>query len=76
MSHHRRINKSSTTRAVITSSAIGAIAIGSAATAMAAQKDVTVDVNGDAVELSTFAGNVGGALKAAGVDVGLTLIHI
>ncbi len=70
MSHHRRINKSSTTRAVITSSAIGAIAIGSAATAMAAQKDVTVDVNGDAVELSTFAGNVGGALKAAGVDVG------
>lgn len=70
MSRQRRINKTSTTRAVITSSAIGALAIGGAATAVATQKNVTVDVNGETVELSTFAGKVDGALKAAGVEVG------
>ena len=37
MSRQRRINKTSTTRAVITSSAIGALAIGGAATAVATQ---------------------------------------
>ena len=70
MSRHRRINKTSTTRAVITSSALGALAFGGTATAVAAQKNVTVDVNGEAVEVSTFAGKVDGALKAADVEVG------
>lgn len=70
MSRHRRINKTSTTRAVIASTAVGALAIGGATTAAAAQKSVTVDVNGEPIELTTFAGNVGGALKAAGVEVG------
>lgn len=70
MSRHRKINKTSTTRAVIASSAIGALAIGGATTAVAAQKTVTVDVNGEQVELTTFAGDVDGALQAAGVEVG------
>lgn len=70
MSRHRRINKTSTTRAVIASTAVGALAIGGATTAVAAQKSVTVDVNGEPIELTTFAGNVGGALQAAGVEVG------
>lgn len=70
MSRHRRINKTSTTRAVIASTAVGALAIGGATTAVAAQKSVTVDVNGEPIELTTFAGNVDGALQAAGVEVG------
>lgn len=70
MSRHRRINKTSTTRAVIASTAVGALAIGGATTAVAAQKSVTVDVNGEPIELTTFAGNVAGALQAAGVEVG------
>ena len=70
MSRKRSINKTSTTRAVIASSALGAVAIGGAATAVAAQKNVTVDVNGESMEVSTFAGSVNGALKAAGVEVG------
>lgn len=70
MSRHRRINKTSTTRAVIASTAVGALAIGGATTAVAAQKSVTVDVNGEPIELTTFAGNVEGALQAAGVEVG------
>lgn len=70
MSRHRRINKTSTTRAVIASTAVGALAIGGATTAVAAQKAVTVDVNGEPIELTTFAGDVRGALQAAGVEIG------
>lgn len=70
MSRHRRINKTSTTRAVIASTAVGALAIGGATTAVAAQKSVTVDVNGESIELTTSAGDVSGALEAAGVEVG------
>lgn len=70
MSRHRRINKTSTTRAVIASTAVGALAIGGATTAVAAQKSVTVDVNGEPIELTTSAGDVSGALEAAGVEVG------
>ncbi|WKK61157.1 transglycosylase family protein [Corynebacterium sp. P3-F1] len=70
MSRHRRINKTSTTRAVIASTAVGALAIGGATTAVAAQKSVTVDVNGEPIELTTFASDVSGALQAAGVEVG------
>ena len=44
--------------------------VGGAATAVAAQKSVTVDVNGQATNVRTYAGNVGGALEAAGVDLG------
>ena len=70
MSRHRRINKTSTTRAVIASTAVGALAIGGATTAVAAQKSVTVDVNGEPIELTTSAGDVSGALEAAGVEIG------
>ncbi|EFK54431.1 transglycosylase family protein [Corynebacterium genitalium ATCC 33030] len=76
MSRHRRINKNSTTRAVIASGAIGAVVIGGATTAAAAQKTITVDLNGEETELNTFAGSVDGALEAAGVDVGdKDLVH-
>lgn len=48
----------------------GAVLAGGAGTAMAAQKDVTIDVNGQATNLKTFSGNVEGALQAAGVQIG------
>ncbi|MBC2682021.1 DUF348 domain-containing protein [Corynebacterium sp. 4HC-13] len=38
--------------------------------ALAAHKDVTVDVNGDIIQASTMSGDVEGALKSAGVDLG------
>ena len=47
---------------------MGTLAVGGVV-AVAAQKDVTVDVNGDKVELATFAKDVDGALEAAGVQV-------
>lgn len=55
---------------VATGALAGAVIAGGAGTAMAAQKDVTIDVNGQATELKTFSGNVEGALAAAGVQVG------
>ncbi|GAB3079614.1 Resuscitation-promoting factor Rpf2 precursor [Corynebacterium aquatimens] len=44
--------------------------VGGGATAFAAQKNVTVDVNGETVELSTFSKDVDGALSAAGIELG------
>lgn len=72
---HTRLNpkhsagKRAATR-VATGALAGAVIAGGAGTAMAAQKDVTIDVNGQATELKTFSGNVEGALAAAGVQVG------
>ena len=68
MSRHRH-NKTTTTRALIASGAVGALVVGSAATAAAAQKTVTVDIDGQQQELSTFSGKVNGALQAAGLEV-------
>lgn len=48
----------------------GAVIVGGAATAAAASKDVTVDVNGQTTTVHTFASDVNGALKAAGVTPG------
>lgn len=65
-----RLNKKSSTRATLASAAVGAIVVGGGATAFAAQKNVTVDVNGETIELSTSSTDVEGALSAAGVDLG------
>ena len=48
----------------------GAVVVGGTGTALAAQKDIVVDVNGEATNLKTFAGDVEGALQAAGVSYG------
>ncbi|AWB83688.1 resuscitation-promoting factor [Corynebacterium liangguodongii] len=67
----QRINSTTTaTRRVLAGSVAGAVLVGGATTAMAAQKDVTVDINGEAKSVSTYSGDVEGALKAAGVTVG------
>lgn len=47
-----------------------AVLVGGVSVAAASQKDVVVDVNGEQVPVSTFAGDVQGALEAAGVQVG------
>ena len=67
----QRINSgSSATRRVLAGSVAGAVLVGGAATAAAAQKNVTVDINGEAKNVRTFSGDVEGALQAAGVEVG------
>ncbi|WKD58017.1 Resuscitation-promoting factor Rpf2 precursor [Corynebacterium capitovis DSM 44611] len=70
----QRINKTTTsTKRIVASGVAGAVIVGAAATAAtaaAASKEVTVDVNGQETTVRTFAGNVEGALSAAGVDVG------
>ncbi|QGU06785.1 Resuscitation-promoting factor Rpf2 precursor [Corynebacterium occultum] len=47
-----------------------AVLVGGVSVAAAAQKDVIVDVNGEQIPVSTFAGDVQGALEAAGIQVG------
>ena len=72
MSPHqiKRINNSrSLPLRLATGGVLGTLAVGGVV-AVAAQKDVTVDINGDKVELATFAKDVDGALEAAGVQVG------
>lgn len=61
--------KNSTTKRVLAGTLTGAVIAGSATTALAVQKDVTLDINGEATSLKTFAGDVDGALEAAGVEV-------
>lgn len=71
MSPHqiKRINNSrSLPLRLATGGVLGTLAVGGVV-AVAAQKDVTVDINGDKVELATFAKDVDGALEAAGVQV-------
>ena len=60
----------STPKRVIAGAVAGAVIVGGAGTALAAQKDITLDVNGEATNVRTFAGNVDGVLQAAGVTVG------
>ena len=68
----KRLNPSgpSTTSRVAAGVVAGAVIVGGAGTALAAQKNVTIDVNGEATQIKTFSGNVEGALQAAGVQVG------
>lgn len=67
----QRINKStSLPMKVATGTVLGGLVVGGVAVAGASQKDVTVDINGQQQSLSTFSGDVGGALEAAGVTVG------
>lgn len=66
----KRINSSrSLPLRIATGGVLGTLAVGGVV-AVTAQKDVTVDINGDKVELATWAGNVDEALNAAGVSVG------
>lgn len=66
----KRINpKNSAARRVAAGTVAGAALVGAAGTAVAAQKQVTVDVNGEAQHVRTYAGDVAGALQAAGVEV-------
>ncbi|QNE89221.1 transglycosylase family protein [Corynebacterium incognita] len=52
-----------------TGGVLGTLVVGGVVAA-GAQKDITVDLNGEKMELATFSGDVEGALEAAGVEVG------
>lgn len=68
--HIKRINNSrSLPLRLATGGVLSTLAVGGVV-AVAAQKDLVVDVNGDKVELATFAKDVDGVLQAAGVQVG------
>ena len=68
--HIKRINNSrSLPLRLATGGVLSTLAVGGGV-AVAAQKDLVVDVNGDEVELATFAKDVDGVLQAAGVQVG------
>ncbi|WJY89341.1 resuscitation-promoting factor [Corynebacterium confusum] len=54
---------------IATGGVLGTLAVGGVV-AVGAQKDVTVDVNGEEVALATFAKDVEGALDSVGVQVG------
>ncbi|HAT1196124.1 TPA: DUF348 domain-containing protein [Corynebacterium striatum] len=70
MNQIKRINSSrSLPLRLATGGVLGTLAVGGVV-AVSAQKDITLDVNGDKIELATFAGNVDEALQAAGVNVG------
>ncbi|MGV0360903.1 transglycosylase family protein [Corynebacterium minutissimum] len=65
----KRINNSrSLPLRMATGGVLGTLAVGGVV-AVGAQKDVTLDVNGETTTLATFAGDVNSALEAAGVDV-------
>ena len=66
----KRINNSrSLPLRMATGGVLGTLAVGGVV-AVGAQKDITLDVNGETTELATFAGDVNAALEAAGVNVG------
>ena len=66
----KRINpKSTATKRAVAGTVAGAVLVGGAGTALATQKQVTVDVNGEATNVRTYASDVAGALSSAGVDV-------
>lgn len=58
----------STTSRIAAGGAIGALALGGVVV-LGAQKDVTVDVNGETIQLATYARDVAGVLDAANVTV-------
>lgn len=65
----RTTSRTPAARRVVASTVAGAAIVGSATAAVAAQKDITVDVNGETTNVSTFSGDVNKALEAAGVQV-------
>lgn len=66
----KRINpKSTATKRAVAGSVAGAVLLGGAGTALATQKQVTVDVNGEETHVRTHAADVAGVLDAAGVEV-------
>ena len=65
----KRINNSrSLPLRMATGGVLGTLAVGGVV-AVGAQKDITLDVNGETTTLATFAGDVNTALEAAGVSV-------
>ncbi|MDO5033021.1 resuscitation-promoting factor [Corynebacterium sp.] len=72
MSPKNQIKRINNTRSlplrVATGGVLGTLAVGGVV-AVGSQKDVTLDVNGETMTLATFAGDVNGALSAAGVSV-------
>ncbi len=72
----RSHSASPTTKRVVSGVVAGTVAVAGAGTAFAAQKDVTLDVNGETTNIKTYAGKVDGVLQAAGVEVGAEdLVH-
>lgn len=66
----KRINpKSTATKRAVAGSVAGAVLLGGAGTALATQKQVTVDVNGEETNVRTYAADVAGVLDSAGVEV-------
>ncbi|WP_301206569.1 ubiquitin-like domain-containing protein, partial [Corynebacterium stationis] len=66
--HIKRINDTrSLPLRLATGGMLGTLAVGGVV-AVNAQKDVTVDLNGERIELATFSSDVEGALAAAGVE--------
>ncbi|AJK68329.1 resuscitation-promoting factor [Corynebacterium marinum] len=64
-----RINSgTSTTKRLAAGGVMGALLVGGV-TVAGAQKDVTLDINGETTELTTMSRDVAGALEAAGVEV-------
>lgn len=65
-----RINSGpSTVKRLATGGVMGALLIGGVSVA-GAQKDITLDINGETTELTTLSRDVAGALEAAGVTIG------
>ena len=66
--HIKRINNTrSLPLRLATGGMLGTLAVGGVV-AVNAQKDVTVDLNGERIELATFSSDIEGALQAAGVE--------
>ena len=65
----KRINNSrSLPLRMATGGVLGTLAVGGVV-AVGAQKDITLDINGETTTLATFAGDVDSVLEAAGVNV-------
>nr|WP_255717289.1 resuscitation-promoting factor [Corynebacterium sp. ACRPH] len=65
---HRINNTSSTPLRIATGGMLATLVVGGGV-AVAGQKSVTLDVNGDIIQASTMSGDVEGALKSAGVEI-------
>ncbi|MGV0384958.1 transglycosylase family protein [Corynebacterium sp. 22_2729] len=68
-SHLHRINNTNSTPLRIATGGMLATLVVGGGVAVAGQKSVTLDVNGDIIQASTMSGDVKGALKSAGVEI-------
>ena len=68
-SHLHRINNTNSTPLRIATGGMLATLVVGGGVAVAGQKSVTLDVNGDIIQANTMSGDVEGALKSAGVEV-------